>query len=85
MATAYRMLPQYKNKVVQDLSWCISSPGLLAKRKPCIVSDSWCIKQHQQRLGWLSDLDQNPQPLITWLTHNKRDPLGIYFELLIEF
>jgi len=83
------MLPQYKNKVVQDLSWCISSPGLLtqslAKLKPSIVSDSWCLDQHQQLHDWLSELDQNPQPPITWLTRKKPYPLGVYFELLIEF
>ncbi len=67
----------------------MASPSLLAQSQtPYVgekVSDEWCGNIYQQNLDWLSQLDNDPTPLLQWLEQKESPLLGLYFESLLAF
>ena len=77
----------FKTAEVRDLAWVMSSPGLIeaSAGNADIVSDEWCQKTYLAHLGELRALDENPEPLLDYLSELKSHRLGFYFETLLAF
>lgn len=74
---------ELQTQAVRDLAWCCFSaplmeelPGSDAVNLPIDRSQLW---------RWLTDLDQNPAPLIEQIAAIKSTRLGIYYETLWHF
>lgn len=77
----------FKQSVVRDLAWVMSSPGLMETsiNNDCLVSDDWCQQTYSAHVDYLNFLDKNPQPLLDYLSGLKSYRLGFYFEALLGF
>jgi len=75
------------NPHVRDLAWACFGPALLmletlapaegvTDAKPALTAS---------RANWLRQLDQQPQPLLSWLQARPVTRLGLYFETLWQF
>ena len=81
------------NPFVRDLAWVMLSPSLIAtidstanaKGRIKLVPDNYCRMVFDKHLGWLQQLDRNPQPLMDFLSYRKTSKLGFYFEDLLAF
>jgi hypothetical protein len=81
--------PQWwRNKVVRDLEWVMSSNNLLredikgAPVLPQLLAEYLVVESK----SWLADLDEKPDPLIQWLTRQRNyNKLGFYFAALLEY
>lgn len=84
---------QFKNPIVRHLAFCIASPNILTK-----IPNDLDIKNHfelhpdqkwqthyQNYESRLTQLDQQPQPLIDFLAQLKSTRLGLRFENLLWF
>ena len=83
--------PNFKNQVVRDLAWSCFGPKLIDSFLPTQSQESLEgiesleLELTAERIQWLLELDQNPEPLFTHLSHLKSSRLGIYFEALWHF
>lgn len=81
------------NPFVRDLAWVMQSPSLIASIDSAsnlagrikLVTDDYCAMIFDKHLGWLQQLDRNPQPLMDFLSRRKASKLGYYFEDLVAF
>lgn len=85
----FLMNPIYKNQIVRDLYWVISSPALFE-----ILPNSNSLRILNQQLfdteikslsKTLIDLDNNPEPLIEHIQFGNNKLLGKYYESLVEY
>ncbi len=72
---------QLTHPQVRHLFWCLDSPELA--QLPHIQALNVHIDQNTK--NWLIQLDQNPSPLLTFLSQRKHTLLGSYFECLWQF
>jgi hypothetical protein len=79
--------PDFKHAVVRDLAWVMSSPGLLCGPADDgrLVSDEWCQQTYIDYSAALLTLDDNPKPLMDYLSALKSHRLGFYFEMLLGY
>ncbi len=79
----------YKNQIVRDLHWAISSPSLfetLPNETNIIIFDQQLFNSEIKELNTLlADLDNNPEPLQDYIRFGNNRLLGKYFESLVEF
>lgn len=77
----------FKDAVVRDLAWVMLSPGLINSSvgTAALVSDTWCQQTYVEHEAYLRQLDENPQPLLDYLSGLKSHRLGYYFEMLLAF
>lgn len=77
----------FKQTVVRDLAWVLLSPGMM--KAPLddghLVSDAWCRQTYATHEEDLRKLDENPEPLVDYLSNLKSHRLGFYFEALLAF
>ncbi len=66
---------------VRHLFWCLFSPDLTTIEK----SQSVQISLTTMLTQWFTELDLHPDPLITYLSQEKSQLLGSYFECLWQF
>ena len=84
---------QFQHPIVRQLAFCLASPNLLCKL-PHSLSIQHEFNLHQDHI-WqnhfqnylprLKQLDQSPEPLLTFLSHLKSTRLGLRFENLLWF
>jgi len=77
----------YKNPLVRDLAWALSSPPLLQRSDPHVnwLENGW-FKQISGHYGdVLEQLDKDPRPLQEMVSAQKDRRLGGYFETLWHF
>jgi hypothetical protein len=79
---------QLHHPAVRDLAWVIVSPPLLGQapwpqRHP-LAGSAWA-DDPAHLAAWLSTLDHDPTPLLTWLTRLGSRRLGLYYECLWQF
>ncbi len=82
-----QLLNQFSTRIVRDLAWVIVSPPLVSGH---INHTVWwdhtnCLKEFDDCLPALINLDTNPQPLIETLARLKSPRLGLVFEALIAY
>lgn len=87
----------FDHPAVRDLAWVMQSPSLVSLLLPkagsidkeCsvnpFISDSFCNAIYQANQEWLKDLDQQPRPLLEFLSKRKSSKLGYYFENLVAY
>lgn len=77
----------FKTAEVRDLAWVMLSPGLI--KAPAgdarLVSDEWCQEIYAAHVKALRKLDENPEPLLQYLSSLRNYRLGFYFEKLLAF
>ena len=77
----------FKTAEIRDLAWVMLSPGLI--KAPAgdarLVSDEWCRKTYAAHVKTLRNLDENPEPLLQYLSSLRNYRLGFYFEKLLAF
>ncbi len=78
----------YRTQAVRDLAWACFSPALL--HTELLTDDeqnvTGCgLALTPERQHWLAQLDNKPQALQAYLSHNKSHRLGMYFERLWHF
>jgi len=83
--------------VVRDLAWVMQSPSLVSSLLPVadvvgrlqgsdlFVSDQYCNRVYDTNRQWLLELDQQPHPLIEFLSQSRSSKLGYYFENLVAW
>jgi hypothetical protein len=77
------MPPLFRNKVVRDLAFVVSSPVTACSATDPVAG--WCSTQAAS-VGWLEALDNDPAPLLDWIRfQNNHSRLGVYFSALAEF
>ena len=84
-----------RHKVVRDLEWVWTSPGVFSPRaaaaRPPGLPDSTCagVAASAECQHWLAALDREPAPLVAFLVeehgHDSSTALGFYFAQLLEF
>ena len=78
-----------RHKVVRDLEWVWLSPNIFsAELEDCAGlcdSTAAAVAADPQCVRWLERLDAAPAPLIEFLGHDPRLPLGFYFAKLLEY
>jgi hypothetical protein len=77
----------YKNALVRDLAWALSSPPLLQRSDPHVrwLENGWFKQISRQYVDVLEQLDKNPRPLQEIVDAQKDRRLGNYFETLWRF
>ncbi|MBL1277760.1 MAG: DUF1853 family protein [Ectothiorhodospiraceae bacterium] len=77
----------FKNAVVRDLAWVMLSPGLMVsnRKQKRLVSDDDCQKYYEAQFNPLKRLDEDPSPLLEYLSPLKSHRLGFYFEALLAY
>ena len=77
----------FKNRLVRDLSWVISSPSLISGtfKKVKWWDDKQCLSEFHACLPALKELDNNPSPLVSHIAALKTKGLGHRFEALVYF
>lgn len=83
----------YNHRVVQDLSWVISSDTLPLvlefsqqhSSDVYIPDNKWFRDQYNSLHDWLLRLDQNPYELQRYLSSQNTFRLGFYYESLVNF
>lgn len=80
-------LATFKQAAVRDLAWVMLGPGLMeASTDAChLVSDAWCQQTYAAHEHVLHRLDENPEPLLSYLAVQKSHRLGFYFEMLLAY
>lgn len=75
------------NPHVRDLAWACFSPALLTLETLAPEAGATDAKPAltASRTNWLRQLDQQPQPLLSWLQARPATRLGLYFETLWQF
>lgn len=84
---------QFQHAIVRQLAFCIASPNLLCCSPQELDtpydfswhSDAIWQQHYQNYLPRLQKLDQNPEPLLQFLSQLKSTRLGLRFEYLIWF
>ena len=78
----------YRNKVVRDLAWAISTPSMLTVTDATsahIMGDA-AGKMLAMSQSWLLETDEKPKPLLAWLSRRRRIGRVVsYFTSLLEF
>ncbi len=79
-------LEKYRNRIVRDLIWCIASPTIMAMDRICRHPEdslllNWVIQAEEK----LARLDENPLPLINFISRTKTNRLGEKFERFWHF
>ncbi|NVK39347.1 MAG: DUF1853 family protein [Gammaproteobacteria bacterium] len=71
----------YQTPQVRHLAWSLFSPpmAIISEAKPLVVD------ANPITLNWLNTLDNNPEPLLTYLSTQNSRLLGSYFECLWQF
>ena len=77
----------YKNPLVRDLAWALSSPPLLQRSDPPLrwPENNWFQQISGQYTDVLEQLDEDPRPLQEMVESRKDWRLGNYFETLWRF
>ncbi|MBD80748.1 MAG: hypothetical protein CL840_17670 [Crocinitomicaceae bacterium] len=80
----------FKNKVVSDLHWALTSPNLIGGQYIEDTANPWEFlfseTRWQEVIVWLKELDDSPSPLIHFLNNKPTSKkLGKYFENLLWF
>ena len=77
----------YKNPLVRDLAWALSSPPLLQRSDPHVrwLENGWFKQISGQYGDVLEQLDEDPRPLREIVDAQKDRRLGTYFETLWRF
>ena len=84
---------QFKNLLVRQLAFCVSSPNILATIPPELIlkhsfqlhsNETWA-RHFQNYRSRLLYLDQHPQELEIFLQQLKSTRLGLRFEMFIWF
>jgi len=77
----------YKNPLVRDLAWALSSPPLLQRSDPHLrwLENRWFKQISEQYFDVLEQLDKDPRPLQEMVDTRKDHRLGNYFETLWRF
>jgi len=77
----------YTKAEVRDLAWVLLSPGLMktSADDARLVTDTWCQQTYATHEDDLRKLDENPEPLLDYLSDLKSHRLGFYFEALLAF
>jgi hypothetical protein len=77
----------YKNPLVRDLAWALSSPPLLQRSDPHLrwLENGWFKRISEQYGDVLEQLDKDPRPLQEMVDARKDRRLGNYFETLWRF
>lgn len=82
-------LKKIQTSEVRELLWCIGSPALLYqnpnKGRFQFLTQDWYDESWINRLDWIFELDENPEPLIEFLKSDHKQLLGKRFERLIHF
>ncbi|HIO92120.1 MAG TPA: DUF1853 family protein [Leucothrix mucor] len=77
----------FKHQCVRDLAWVIASPPLVSGEIEGV--HWWCyedgLREYQDCLPRLYQLDKNPQALVKHLDNLKTKRLGLRFEALLAF
>lgn len=77
-----------KNNLVRDLYWLIAQPSPLKENSISdlpLFPELWKKKLLLQHQKWFYKLDENPKPLIEFISKTKTSRLGIYAERLMYF
>jgi hypothetical protein len=84
-----RLMRTLAEPAVRDLAWTIGSPTLTdpvnGPFSGRAVDDGFCAAELAHAEPWLTDLDNDPAPLHTFLEQHHSHRLGHYFENLIAF
>ena len=77
----------YRNPLVRDLAWALSSPPLLQRSDPHLrwLENRWFSQISRQYGDVLEQLDKDPRPLQEMVDARKDRRLGNYFETLWRF
>jgi hypothetical protein len=77
----------YRDPLVRDLAWTLSSPPLLRRSDPHVrwLEDNWFKDISRQYVEVLEQLDKDPRPLREAVEARKDRRLGSYFETLWRF
>ena len=71
----------YQSPLVRHLAWCLFSEPMVHIPNANALS----IEPSSEILNWLTQLDENPQPLRDYLSDQNARLLGSYFECLWQF
>lgn len=76
----------YKNQLVRDLAWVVSSPPLFHnKLNPLFFDKEFFDREYKKLSTHLDELENNPQRLIEHINNGNNHLLGKYFESLVEY
>jgi len=77
----------YRNPLVRDLAWALSSPPLLQRADPQLrwLENGWFREISLRYAGALKQLERDPRPLQDMVDARKDRRLGSYFETLWKF
>ena len=82
------MADEYRNKVVRDLAWAISTPSIITVTdagSTRIMGDA-AHKMLEMSQDWLQNTDENPKPFLAWMSRRRRVGRVLsYFASLLEF
>lgn len=85
------MNPIYKNQIVRDLYWVISSPALFetlpgsAGKRATIFNQNLFDTENNSLTEVLADLENHPEPILEHIQFGNNKLLGKYYESLVEY
>ena len=80
-------LLSYKTKEVRDLAWSIFSPCIINNEEVVdgLTFSNFYISKSEVR-SWLKNLDDSPQPFLSFIEeHKSAKRLGKYFEIILFY